>query len=120
MKEKKLRLGRALNEDVLKDMAMDLINMVEDRVKMQHPEINLKTSFAKDAELEDPDALVVGDDYYELEDDIVLFLERVFDKEIRINKQMMKEFDQLIKRGEKLSKFFGGEKGSHNFKLKKL
>lgn len=108
-KEKKLRLGRPLNEDVLKDMAMDIIDMVEDRVKMQHPEINLKTPSAKVAELEDPMALVVGDDYYELEDDIVLLLERVFDKEIRINKQMMKEFDQLIKRGEKLSKFFGGK-----------
>ncbi len=59
-------------EDKAKELANELIDEMERYVQKQHPEINLDTKAAKEADIESRDyiqpAVICGSDYYELED----------------------------------------------------
>ena len=50
-------------------LANELIDEVCEVVEKQHPELNLKTEYAKESDVEEP-AVIVGVQYYDLEDSI--------------------------------------------------
>ncbi len=51
------------------ELANEIIDDVCDVVDIQHPELNLETEYAKESDVENP-AIVVGVQYYDLEDKI--------------------------------------------------
>ena len=51
------------------ELANQIIDDVSEVVEKQHPELKLKTKYAKESDVEDP-AIIVGIQYYVLEDDI--------------------------------------------------
>ena len=51
------------------ELANEIIDDVCEIVEEQHPELNLKTKYAKESDVESP-AVVVGIQYYNLEDSI--------------------------------------------------
>ena len=50
-------------------LANEIIDEVCEVVETQHPELNLKTEYAKESDVEKP-AVIVGVQYYNLEDSI--------------------------------------------------
>jgi len=56
--------------DKYEELANVIIDEVCDVVEAQHPELNLKTKYAKESDVEEP-AVIVGVQYYDLEDSIV-------------------------------------------------
>ncbi len=51
------------------ELANQIIDDVCEVVETQHPELKLKTKYAKESDVQDP-AVIVGVQYYNLEDDI--------------------------------------------------
>jgi len=50
-------------------LANELIDAICDEVEIQHPELKLKTKYAKESDVKSP-AVIVGVRYYNLEDEI--------------------------------------------------
>ncbi len=55
--------------DKYEELANRIIDDVCEIVELQHPELTLKTEYAKESDVEDP-AVIVGVQYYNLEDSI--------------------------------------------------
>ena len=55
--------------DKYEELANLIIDDVCEVVEQQHPELNLKTKYAKESDVEEP-AVIVGVQYYDLEDSI--------------------------------------------------
>jgi len=62
--------------DKYEELANRIIDDVCDIVEKQHPEINLNSKEAKECGIEEP-AVIVGVDYYNLEDDIACAIKEV-------------------------------------------
>ena len=62
--------------DEFETLANEIIDEVCEAVEEQHPEIILKTKYAKESDVEDP-ALIVGIKYYDLESHIAEKLKRL-------------------------------------------
>lgn len=61
--------------DKYEEMSARIIDMVEEAMLNQHPEVKLHTKIAKESGIEDP-AVVCGGDYYTLEMSIAKLLRK--------------------------------------------
>ena len=61
--------------DKYEKISMEIIDSVCEVVENQHPEIKLKTKYAKESDVEEP-AVIVGIGYYNLEDSIACKLKK--------------------------------------------
>jgi hypothetical protein len=70
--------------DKYEELANKIIDEVSEMVEKQHPELNLNTETAKKEGIENP-AVIVGEDYYNLEESIANEIRNFVKKGVKEN-----------------------------------
>lgn len=85
------------------EIANEIIDDVCEVVEKQHPELNLKTEYAKESDVEEP-AVIVGVQYYDLESNIADKIKEFVMKKNKEKPKTAEEIKQEIRDAEIISR----------------